>query len=167
MIICPPESYFGVHKNPYHAKVVVGKYTSVANGTHIIVASHPSLTDNTVSNFPFYEKLKLDYPKCTVGGLITIGNDVWIGENVKIVGECTIGDGAIIGAFSVVAKDIPPYSIVVGNPGKIIRLRFLPVNIDRLLKIKWWDWPVDKIKENIGDFRDVNKFVEKYEHTKG
>lgn len=153
----------GVKYNPYHARVVIGKYTSIANGLRIVSASHPSVTHNTVSNFPFCEKnkkMKLDYPKCTVGGKITIGNDVWIGEMVNIVGEVNIGDGAIIGAFSTVAKDVPPYAIVAGNPIKTIRYRFDKRQIELLLEIKWWDWERERIFEALPIMTDINKFLD-------
>lgn len=165
MIQIPPESYIhDLYYNPFHAKVIVGKYTSIAEGFRITIASHPSLTHNTVSSFPFREKRGLkDYPTCTVGGKITIGNDVWIGCNVHLIGEINIGDGAIIGASSVVAKDVEPYSIVVGNPVKIIRYRFNDLQIKALLKIKWWNWDFATIKKRIKDFKNIGEFIEKYE----
>jgi len=147
MIQIPPESYIGTVENPYHAKITIGKYTSIANGLKVITASHPSLTDNTISNYPFAEKKGWDCPKCRVGGKVYIGNDVWIGEDVRIVGEVKIGDGAIIGAFSVVASDVEPYSIVIGNPAKIIRYRFDKEKINNLLKVKWWDFSESEIKK--------------------
>lgn len=78
-----------------------------------------------------------------------IGNDVWFGTNSTIMLGVKIGDGAIIGACSVVTKDVPPYSIVAGNPAKIVRYRFPDEIIEQLLKIKWWDWDYDKITRNI------------------
>nr|WP_236609790.1 CatB-related O-acetyltransferase [Rickettsia gravesii] len=78
-----------------------------------------------------------------------IGNDVWFGTNSTILPGVNIGDGAIIGACSVVAKAVPPYSIVVGNPAKIVRYRFPDEIVEQLLEIKWWDWDYDKITRNI------------------
>ena len=156
MIKIPSESYIGTVKNPYHAKVTIGKYTSIANGLEIITASHPSLTHNTISNYPFHEKKGWEYPECVVGGSVNIGNDVWIGENVKIVGDVSIGDGATVGAYSVVAKDVEPYSIVAGNPIKIINYRFDKQKINELLVMKWWDMNELEIKN----------FIE-YEYSKG
>ena len=80
-------------------------------------------------------------------GDINIGNAVWIGAFVTILSGVTIGDGAVIGACSVVASDVPPYAVVVGNPAKLIRYRFRPDQIEKLLKIKWWDWDNKKIEE--------------------
>jgi serine acetyltransferase len=103
-----------------------------------------------------------DFPKCKKKGVVNIGNDVWIGDGVTIVGELTIGDGTIIGACSVVAKDVPPYAIVAGNPIKIIRYRFTEEQIKKLLDIKWWEWEHPLIRERIKDFLDINIFITKY-----
>ena len=82
-------------------------------------------------------------------GNTVIGNDVWLGYRSTILPGVTIGDGAIIGMGSVVTKDVPPYSIVGGNPAKVIKLRFEPDEIETLLELSWWDWPLEKITENI------------------
>ena len=76
----------------------------------------------------------------------TIGNDTWIGAKANIIRGVKIGDGAVIGASSVILHDIPPYAIAVGNPAQIIKYRFDEKTIERLLKIKWWDWDVEKVK---------------------
>ena len=85
---------------------------------------------------------------------ITLGNDVWIGANVCILSGVKIGDGAIVGAGSVVTKDIPSYAIAVGNPAKVIKYRFSEEHIARLLKIQWWNWPDDQIRANIEVFHE-------------
>ena len=77
-----------------------------------------------------------------------VGNDVWIGQNVTVLPGVHIGDGAIIGANSVVARDIPPYCIAAGNPCRVIKKRFDDELIDYLLDIKWWDWSIEKIEAN-------------------
>ena len=82
-------------------------------------------------------------------GDIVVGNDVWIGYEAVVMAGVKIGDGAIIGARSLVTKDIPPYTIVGGLPAKPIRKRFSEETILRLLEIRWWDWPREKISENI------------------
>ena len=79
---------------------------------------------------------------------ITIGNDVWIGQHVTIMPGVHIGDGAIIGANSVVASDIPPYAVAVGNPCRVVRMRFDDEFIAYLLQLKWWDWDIEKIERN-------------------
>ena len=85
---------------------------------------------------------------------IKIGNDVWIGVEAMILDGVTIGDGAVIGARTVVTKDIPPYAIAVGVPAKIVKYRFEQEVINRLLEIKWWDFSDDKIDAHIEFFRE-------------
>ena len=82
-------------------------------------------------------------------GDIVVGNDVWIGYESVILSGVTIGDGAIIGTRAVVTKDIPPYTIVGGIPAKPIRRRFDDKTITKLLQIKWWDWPKERIAKNM------------------
>lgn len=78
-----------------------------------------------------------------------VGHDVWIGHNAAIMPGVQIGSGAIIAAASVVARDVPPYAVVGGNPAAIIRMRYSDEIIDELLDIAWWDWPIDKIEANL------------------
>ncbi len=141
------------------ANVTIGDYTSIAPHVQMhtlhqhACIEHPSL----ISTF------QLDgYPHPKGEEKIIIGNDVWIGRNATLLGEITIGDGAIIGAFSVVAKDIPPYSVVVGNPAQIKRYRFTPEQIEKLLKIQWWAWEEKKVKDCQKDLLDIDVFLEKY-----
>ena len=75
-----------------------------------------------------------------------IGNDVWIGQGATLMSGVTIGDGAIIGARSLIAKDVPPYSIAAGNPAGVRRARFEQHVVERLLALRWWDWPEEKIE---------------------
>lgn len=82
-------------------------------------------------------------------GPTVIGNDVWIATGATIMSGVTIGDGAVIGARAVVAKNVAPYAIVVGNPAREVRKRFDDVTISRLLRLKWWDWPIDEIRNNL------------------
>lgn len=82
-----------------------------------------------------------------------IGNDVWIAAGASILRGVTVGDGAVIGASTVVTKDVPPYAIVVGNPGKILRMRYNEEIVERLLKLKWWDFPDDIIRKNLKLFQ--------------
>jgi virginiamycin A acetyltransferase len=94
-------------------------------------------------------------------GNTNIGNDVWIGYNSTIMPGVTVGDGAIIGTNSTIVKDVEPYTIVGGNPAKEIKKRFSISMIERLLKLKWWDWDIDKITENIQHLTDTD--IEKLE----
>lgn len=93
---------------------------------------------------------------------VEIGNDVWIGANVIITQGVIIGDGAIIGAGAVVTKDVEPYSIVGGVPAKLIRYRFSSDDIDMLERICWWDWSIEKIKDNLESFTDIKSFCKKF-----
>lgn len=89
-------------------------------------------------------------------GDIVVGNDVWIGYEAVILAGVTIGDGAIIGARAVVTRDVPPYTIVGGVPAKPIRRRFPDETVTRLLDIRWWDWPVEKIRRNLAVIQTGN-----------
>lgn len=100
-----------------------------------------------ITTFPFPEHLpefKKD-PHWRVKGDVVIGNDVWIGHGACLLSGVTIGDGAVVGAWAVVAKDIPPYAIAVGNPARVIKYRFSEDVIKRLMEVKWWDLPDEKI----------------------
>ncbi len=82
-------------------------------------------------------------------GDVLIGNDVWIGHEALILSGVTIGDGAVVGARSVVSRDVPPYGVVAGNPARLIRYRFSPEVVERLLSIKWWNWADSRIDEAV------------------
>lgn len=91
-----------------------------------------------------------------------IGNDVWLGKNVILTNGVTIGNGVRVGAGAVVTKDLPDYAIAVGVPARIIGYRFTPEQIQKLNKIAWWDWPIEKIRECYDDFADINIFLQKH-----
>lgn len=137
----------------YKEKLVIGKFCAIAQGVEFMMngANHCM---NGFSTYPFYIFKGWDHKpwpkqKLTVKGDTIIGNDVWIGQKAVILPGVKIGDGAIIGAYAVVAKDIPPYTVAVGNPARIVKKRFSDKVIKHLLKIKWWNWPVKKIKKNL------------------
>lgn len=131
----------------------IGKYCSIArNVTFMLTGNHRV---DWISDYPFpafsaqWNIAKNIKNYILSKGDIVVGNDVWIGYGSFILSGITIGDGAIIGAYSVVTKDIPPYTIVGGNPAKIIRKRFSQQQISRLLKLKWWNLPEEKIHKLI------------------
>ena len=95
---------------------------------------------------------------------VTLGHDVWIGHGAVVLPGVKIGTGAAIGAGAIVTKDVPPFAIVVGNPGQTLRLRFAERVIERLLTIAWWDWPHDRLGAAMGDFRALGaeEFCAKY-----
>ena len=141
------------------AQVTVGNYTSVGP----FVCMHTLHNHACIQNRSLVSTKQLDgYPHPTAEEKIVIGNDVWIGRNATILGNVTIGNGAIIGAFSVIAKDVPPYAVVVGNPQVIKRYRFTSSQIEELLKIKWWDWPDEKVEKYKDDFLNIDLFIEKH-----
>jgi acetyltransferase-like isoleucine patch superfamily enzyme len=97
-------------------------------------------------------------------GDIFIGNDVWIGRGARVLSGVTIGDGAVIGGYSVVTKDVRPYAIVVGNPAREVRRRFSDEQIDALLSIAWWNWPMGKIIECVAELSDsdIDRFIARH-----
>lgn len=136
-------------------KLKVGKFCSIACGAKFLFTS-ANHTMYSISTYPFpifFEEWGLDVANITSAwdnkGDIVIGNDVWIGYEAVVLSGVTIGDGAIIGTRAVVTKDVPPYTIVGGIPAKPIRKRFSDEVISKLLELQWWNWPENRIKENI------------------
>ena len=138
-----------------HDKLKIGKFCSIACGAKFLFNS-ANHTMKSLSTYPFpifFEEWGLDVRDITSAwdnkGDIVIGNDVWIGYEAVIMAGVTIGDGAIIGTRAVVTKDVPPYTIVGGVPAKEIRNLFSEEMIAHLLNAKWWDWPIERISQNI------------------
>ncbi|MBQ9483565.1 MAG: CatB-related O-acetyltransferase [Ruminiclostridium sp.] len=134
-------------------KLIIGKFCQIAAGVEFVMngANHRM---NTVTTFPFniFDGWEQDAPPLSelpIKGDTVIGNDVWIGQNAVILSGVNIGDGAIVGANSVVGSDIPPYSIAVGNPAKVIRKRFDDELIGLMLEFRWWDKSIEEIKSLI------------------
>ena len=148
--------------NTYVSNAIIGKHCSIARNVTIGVGGHNYhwVTTGAIivdSDYNFIPNPKDVIQKDTP----IIGNDVWIGMNTMIMRGVKIGDGAVIAAGSVVTKDVEPYSIVAGIPAKHIKFRFGREQINALLRIKWWDWSDEKIKENIGYFYDIDLFIKK------
>lgn len=134
-------------------KLIIGKFCQIASGVTFIMNGANHLQDS-VSTFPFAIfgedwKGAMEGKSYPTKGDTEIGNDVWIGFDATIMPGVKIGDGAIIGSKSVVTKDVEPYSIVGGNPARLIRKRFSEQRIEELMEMKWWDWPVEKITANL------------------
>ena len=132
-------------------QLIIGKFCQIATNVKFIMNGGNHHLSG-FSSFPFiiFQSYWPEVPfipnrkKDTV-----IGNDVWIGYDATIMPGVTIGDGAIIGTRAVVTKDVAPYEIVGGNPAQFIRKRFDDETIDFLLQLQWWDWPIQKIRENV------------------
>lgn len=141
----------------------IGRYTSIARFATIGVKGHNYnwVTTSPIITSPVYNIVNQSVtppPKDNV----VIGNDVWIGMYAIINRGIRVGDGAVVASGAVVTKDVPPYAIVGGNPARIIKYRFDHEIIEKLLKIKWWDWDDGLIRDRIRDFYDINSFCEKY-----
>ena len=132
-------------------KIEIGKFCSLAKNITIFGGGEHFTT--RTSAFPFVLMFAEDRPEQLIDarnkGATIIKNDVWIGLGATIMSGIKIGNGAVIGAKAVVASDVPDYAIAVGNPARVIRHRFLPETIERLLKINWWNWELSKILNNL------------------
>lgn len=155
-------SYIGKGTSIIHCDI--GSFCSIAGDSVIGLGNH---TLNHLSTSPiFTEKTNgTRYQWCNYSSVnpysrIVIGNDVWIGAKVIVMGGVTIGDGAVIGAGSIVTKDVPPYAIVAGVPAKIIRYRFDPFVVDKLLELQWWNYDESVIRNKIHLFQSENITIE-------
>ena len=154
-------------------KAKVGRYCSIGHKVAVLTGTHPShkyvstkpvffslgLQNGTtfVKEQKFKEKIFAD-EEHQFGAII--GNDVWIGYNAAIMGGVTIGDGAIIASGALVNSDVEPYTIVAGQPAKVISKRFTDEQAAWLINFRWWDKPLEWIKEHAEEFDDIEKFIE-------
>lgn len=164
------ESHVTHHYDFIGDKLIIGKFCAIAKGIEFIMSGANHRIDS-ITTYPFnimgngWEKIAPSLSDLKLKGDTIIGNDVWIGQNVTILPAVHIGDGAIIGANSLVAKDIPPYSVAVGNPCEVKRKRFDEDLIEYLLKIKWWNWDAEKIFKNMealcsGDLSKIKNIID-------
>lgn len=136
-------------------KLIIGKFCAIAKGIEFVMngANHRM---NSATTYPFnimgggWEQFAPALADLPLKGDTAVGNDVWIGQNVTVMPGVHIGDGAIIAANSVVARDVPAYCIAGGNPCRVIRPRFDRALTNYLLQLKWWDWAPEKIFRNMG-----------------
>lgn len=149
-------------------RLIIGRFCALATGVRFIMnaANHPM---RRFSTYPFeifgagweVPESTADAWREDLRGDTVVGDDVWIGTQATILPGVTIGTGAIVGAHAVVGSDIPPYSLAVGNPARVIRQRFQPEIVARLLAIAWWSWDGAKITRNLGAIRSMD--IEKLE----
>ena len=136
-------------------RLVIGKFCSIASGVRFLFNSaNHALGSLSTYPFPlFFEEWGLDPGDVADAwdnrGDIVVGNDVWIGYEAVLLAGVTIGDGAIIGTRALVTRDVPPYTIVGGVPARPIRPRFSQETVSALWRLKWWDWPRERIRRNI------------------
>lgn len=155
----------GVHS------IHIGKYTSISDNFKIIIDmdhDYRSLYQGIIIELSSIDKdVNFDgqiLKRTNRKGEVLIGNDVWIGANVTVMGGVRIGDGAVVATGTVITKDVPPYAIVCGNPQKILKYRFSDEIIEKLRRIRWWNWSNEIIKERGEDFiGEVSDFAEKYD----
>ncbi|MCY6369708.1 CatB-related O-acetyltransferase [Clostridium ganghwense] len=132
-------------------KLKIGKFCSIGSGAIFMMAGNQGHRYDWITSYPFYystinESAENGY---IPAGDTVVGNDVWIGTEAVIMPGVKIGDGAVIGTRALVTKDVEPYTIVGGNPAKPIKRRFIQDEIEMLLEMQWWNWPIEKIKNNM------------------
>ena len=129
--------------------ISIGKYCSIAKHVRVLLGGEHR-TD-WITTYPFPETQPTSgiagHPRSK--GKVVIGNDVWLGMGAMILSGVSIGDGAVVSAGALVASDVAPYSIVAGNPARTLRLRFSKDEINALLRIRWWDWPIEQIEKEL------------------
>lgn len=149
-------------------RLQIGRFCAIAHGVRFITASsmHPM---GGVSTYPFriFSKADIGIYREEVArrGDTVVGDDVWLGFEARVLPGVTIGHGAIVGACAVVSRDVPPYAVVAGNPAQVVRMRFAPEVVARLLELAWWDWPIEQILAALpaieaGDVAALERFAE-------
>jgi virginiamycin A acetyltransferase len=141
-------------------KLIIGKFCMIASDVTFIMNGANHLVD-AISTYPFsifgngWEGA-MEGKAFPHKGDMVIGNDVWLGHKSVIMPGVNIGDGAVIASYAVVTKDVAPFTIVGGNPAREIRKRFTDAQIETLLEIKWWNWPIEKITQNVQAFTSAD-----------
>lgn len=140
-------------------RLIIGKFCSIGAGARFIMNGGNHRLD-WFANYPFplfgHDWVNLREHKLHTKGDTVVGNDVWFGHGVTCMPGVHIGNGAIVGAGSLVTVDVPPYAVVGGNPARFIRYRFDEATIATLREIEWWNWPIDKITRNVAALCSVD-----------
>ena len=159
-------------------KLKIGKFCSIADDSVFMLGGEHHL--DLVSTYPFNQFFEFAYGRCQVSHprrkveAITIGNDVWIGQEAMVLSGVTIGNGAVVAARAVVTRDVGPYEVVAGSPARRIKYRFDDPGlgtseslIAAMNRIAWWDWPIEQIADAIPLImsRDLEAFVAKYRES--
>lgn len=153
-------------------RLIIGKFCSIASGVQFIMGS-ANHRISSISTYPFHvfggvwaENTPPHLSQLPFKGDIVIGNDVWIGRKSAVMPGVKVGDGAIIAAYSVVTKDVEPYTLVGGNPAKPIKKRFDDELISLLLSLRWWDFEPEKLADFLpvlcnSDLTEVKKIIKR------
>lgn len=134
-------------------RLIVGRFCAIASGVRFLMpgANHADLGPST---FPFgvfgppWETTMDIVMSAPSRGDTVVGHDVWLGYSALVLPGVTIGHGAVVAAGSVVARDVPPYAVVAGNPARVVRSRFSEEDVERLLRAAWWNWPIELVTDH-------------------
>jgi phosphonate metabolism protein (transferase hexapeptide repeat family) len=162
-------SYFERHAEAIYTEI--GKFCAIAANTRINALEHPleRITQHKVSYRPneYFRYLGVDegFRRRRQGKRVTIGHDVWVGHGAVVMPGIAIGNGAAVGANAVVTRDVAPFTIVAGNPAKLLRRRFPEQIAARIAALAWWDWPQERLFEAIPDMQtlSIEAFLERWE----
>jgi virginiamycin A acetyltransferase len=134
-------------------RLVIGRFCAIASGVRFLLpgANHADLGPSTfpfgVFGAPWDATMDIVMSAPSRGDTV-VGHDVWLGYSALVLPGVTIGHGAVVAAASVVARDVPPYAVVAGNPARVVRSRFSDDHVERLLRAAWWDWPIELVTAN-------------------
>ncbi len=144
------------------AHAAIGKFCAVAAGARINAPNHPMerASLHRFTYVPEYyfagEARDAGFFAARAAARVAIGNDVWIGHGVTVMPGVSVGDGAVLAAGAVVTRDVEPYAVVAGVPARFLRWRFPPEVAARLAALAWWDWPEERLRGALGDFRELS-----------
>ena len=139
----------------------IGRFCTFGENVKFLINRNHNYKNISIHRFNFTYNNTLLSADITYKGDIVFDNDIWVGANTTFLSNVHIGNGAVIGAGAVVTKDVPPYAIVGGNPAVVIKYRFDEETINKLLEIKWWDWPIYKVYDNIDllDSENIDELI--------
>jgi virginiamycin A acetyltransferase len=141
----------------------IGKFCAISGNVVILLGGEHRIDWVTTYPFNTWDDLRQFKGHPNTKGDVTLGNDVWIGMNSIILSGVSIGDGAVVGAGSTVTNDVPPYAVVAGSPARILKFRFNEETVKKLLLIRWWDWNLDRIRNNMPLLlsNNIEQFIER------